>query len=203
MAARVPVGNIIQEIELDVNGEPEEPGISMQPTDSLEFTNNAPFPVEIQFICANGPVFNDILRIDTNTTSTAQQPQKNYITTDYQVINLSTNLPVGGPYSVAVLLDTGNTPAPLWVPITDGNPPSSNPDLSQVAIPEEGWIQFNLDASYDLTWSPSTAFPTPKNPISGNPVFQANPGNNGVSVSYTLNPNPAGVPGGGSVQIHS
>jgi len=199
--ARVPVGNIIHDVEIDINGESEDPGISMGPDDGLEFTNNAPFPVKIQFICANGPVFNDIARIDSNTTSTAQSPQKDYIATDYLIINLNTNL-AQGPYSVAVLLETGEDPAPLWVPITAGNPPSSNPDMTTVAIPEEGWIQFHLDASYDLTWSPSSAFPTPNNPISGNPIFQANPGNNDISVSYTLS-TPLGVAGGGSVHIHS
>jgi len=183
--ARVPIANtpevaLLNVINIDTTGQSQSPGIIIGDSDTIEFRNNAPFPVSIQFVCANGPVFNNISRIASNTTTAAQTPQKVQITTDYVITNLNTNLSQG-PYSIEVGINTQTVPAPLLVPITGGNPP---PGVSTVAVPQSGWIQFSLDQSYNVTWNPSTAFSGPANPVSGSPVYHAQTGNQ--NVNYTL-----------------
>jgi hypothetical protein len=183
--ARVPIANtpevaLLNVINIDTTGQSQSPGIIIGDSDTIEFRNNAPFPVSIQFVCANGPVFNNIARIAPNTTTATQAPQKVQITTDYVITNLNTNFSQG-PYSIEVGINTQTVPAPLLVPITGGNPPQG---LSTVAVPQNGWIQFSLDQSYNVTWNPGTAFSGPANPVSGSPVYHAQTGNQ--DVNYTL-----------------
>ena len=201
--ARIPRADALYDIQIDINGAPESPGIAILPTDQIEFTNNAPFAVLIKFICANGPVFSDIQRINSRGTSSPQTPQKNEITTDYWIQNLSTQT-WSGPYSIEVGLNPNIVAAPLYIPISGGNPPmSGNPNMSTVAVPQKGWIEFNLDAAYNLSWTPSNSFPAPANPIGpGNYTYQAQTGNQNQNVSYTL-VSDKGVSGGGSVKINS
>ena len=136
--ARVPRAEALYGIQIDITGESESPGIPILPTDQVEFTNNAPFPVMIKFICANGPVFNDIQRISSRATSSAQTPQKREITTDYYIQNLNTQT-WQGPYSIEVGTNPNSVAAPLYIPISGGNPPKSgSPNMSTVAIPQRG-----------------------------------------------------------------
>ena len=201
--ARIPRADALYDIQIDINGAPQSPGIAILPTDQIEFTNNAPFAVLIKFICANGPVFSDIQRINSRGTSSPQTPQKNEITTDYWIQNLSTQA-WSGPYSIEVGLNPNVVAAPLYIPISGGNPPmSGNPNMSTVAVPQKGWIEFNLDAAYNLSWTPSNSFPATANPIGpGNYTYQAQTGNQNQNASYTL-VNDKGVSGGGSVKINS
>ena len=201
--ARIPRADALYDIQIDINGAPQSPGIAILPTDQIEFTNNAPFPVLIKFICANGPVFSDIQRINSRGTSSPQTPQKNEITTDYWIQNLNTQA-WSGPYSIEVGLNPNVVAAPLYIPISGGNPPmSGNPNMSTVAVPQKGWIEFNLDAAYNLSWTPSNSFPATANPIGpGNYTYQAQTGNQNQNASYTL-VNDKGVSGGGSVKINS
>ncbi len=201
--ARVPRAEALYDIQIDITGASESPGMSILPTDQIEFTNNAPFPVMIKFICANGPVFSDIQRIELRSTSAALTPKKNEITTDYWIQNLNTQT-WSGPYSIEVGLNPNVVAAPLYIPISGGNPPmSGNPNMSTVAVPQRGWIEFNLDEAYTLSWNPSNAFAAPANPIGpGNYTYQAQTGNQNQNASYTL-VSVKGVTGGGSVKINS
>lgn len=201
--ARVPSPEALYDVQIGITGASDSPGISILPSDQVEFTNNAPFPVMIKFICANGPVFSDIQRINSRATSSPQTPQKTEITTDYYIQNLNT-LAWQGPYSIQVGLNPTVVAAPLYIPIVDGNPPmSGSPNMSTVAVPQRGWVEFNLDQSYDLTWSPSNAFPVVAAPIGpGNYTYQAQTGNQNQNATYTL-ASDKGVAGGGSVKINS
>jgi hypothetical protein len=198
--ARVPRAEANHYIVIGIDGTPNTPGLIIAPGDWVEFTNNAPFPVQIVFFCANGPVFNNTSRINTNNSSTSQQPQLTEITTDYWVLNLNTNSPIG-PFSIEVGINTGTVPAPLSLPITGGYPPT-NPDMSTVAVPQQGWVQFHLDQSYNVTWNPSNAFTGPANPVSGSPIYHANTGNQNQTATYTLQ-SIGGVVGSGTVKIRS
>jgi len=201
--ARVPEPEALYDVQIDITGASESPGISILASDQVEFTNNAPFPVMIKFICANGPVFNDIQTINTRATSSAQTPQKTEITTDYYIQNLNTKA-WQGPYSVQVGINPTVVPAPLYLPILDGAPPKTgNPNMGTVAVPQRGWVEFNLDQSYDLSWSPSNAFPVVPSSIGpGNYTYQAQTGNQNQDATYTL-ASTKGVTGSGTVKIRS
>lgn len=199
--ARVPLdkereANLLQVISIGSTGQPNYPGLVVGNTDTVAFQNLAPFAVKIQFVCANGPVFNDIPSISPTKSSQAQSPQKIDITTDYLIVNLSNNT-VQGPFSIEVDSNPQTVPAPLLIPIAAGSPPQN---LSSVAVPQSGWIQFSLDNSYDISFVPSTAFTGPANPVSGNPIYHGQATN--ADVSYTLSTF-RGVVGGGSVKIRS
>ncbi|MFZ0733849.1 MAG: hypothetical protein WAM79_16110 [Candidatus Sulfotelmatobacter sp.] len=201
--ARVPIPEALYDVHIDLNGESESLGISVLSSDQVEFTNNAPFPVLIKFICANGPVFTDIQSINAGGTSSAQTPQKTEITTDYYIQNLNTKA-WQGPYSIQVGINPTVVAAPLYIPIVDGAPPKTgNPNMSTVAVPQRGWVQFNLDQSYNLSWSPSNAFPVVAAPIGpGNYTYQAQTGNQNQDATYTL-ASVRGVTGSGTVKIRS
>lgn len=201
--ARVPVADTLYDIQVDITGASESPGMSVLPADQVRFTNNAPFPIMIKFICANGPVFSDVQSISSRGTSPAQTPQKTEITTDYYIQNLNTQV-WQGPYSIEVGINVNIVPAPLYIPISNGNPPmAGTPNMSTVAVPQRGWLEFNLDQSYKLSWNPSSAFPVAASPIGpGNYTYQAQSRNQNQNATYTL-ANDKGVAGGGGVKIHS
>lgn len=199
--ARVHAANAMHVLDINTSFVPNIQGLEMGPNDSVEFTNLSGAPIQIVFITPNGfnPVFNNTGRINNGATSSpALSPLITQVTANYWVLNLNTNL-VYGPYSIEVTTNL-QIATPLVVPIWGGYPPSS-PDMSTVAVPQEGWIQFNLDQSYDVTWSPSSAFTGPANPVSGSPIYHANTGNQNQTATYTLS-SVAGVVGGGSVKIH-
>jgi hypothetical protein len=198
----------LQQIDINLQGQADQPDIVIQGVgDSISFYNGAPFPVVIEFICANGPVFNNISRIehDSPQSGPAQYPQKTQITTDYQIRNLNTNA-VHGPYGIQV--GTSPSPAPaLLIPIVSGNP--SYPNMQTVSVPQAGSIQFSLDVKYTITWKPvSNVFNTPAPPNTIGPgltsPYQAQLGNQVNSATYTLvSANDRGVTGGGGVHINS
>lgn len=199
--ARVPLdnepeANLLHVITIGSTGQPNYPGLVIGNTDTVEFQNLAPYAVKIQFVCANGPVFNDLPSTAPNTTSQAQSPQKIDITTDYLIVNLSNNTSQG-PFSIEVNSNPQSVPAPLLIPIVAGDPPQN---LSSVAIPQSGWMQFSLDDSYDISFVPSTAFTGPANPVSGTPTYHGQATNADVTYSLTTF---RGVVGGGSVKIRS
>jgi|SRR5579863_3900414 len=203
--ARVPVANTLYQVTINISGQSNSPGIIIGPTDSIEFKNLAPYPVQIQFICANGPVFNNIVSIAANGgISPAQSPLETQITTDYNIINVNNPNSSQGPYSIMVGINTKTVAAPLYVPITSCEPPTS-PNMGTVAIPQNGWLEFNLDQAYNLSWNPSSAFPTPSNPVGpGTYTIQAQNGNQNLVAAYTLNDGkPVAKTGGGGVKITS
>lgn len=203
--ATLPRTDAALRIVITSNGEAQQPDINMGNSDSLTFYNGAPFAVSIQFLCANGPVFDDITRIDSGKSSTAQYPQIPQITTDYQITNLNTQMPQG-PYGIQV--SNSNHPAPaLLIPITNGFAPT-DPDLQTVSIPQEGWIQFDLDVAYTITWNPQGVFPTPTPPTpigpGLSPPYQAPTGNQVNTTVYTLNSvSIEGITGHGTVKINA
>jgi len=205
----------LQTIDINSSGQAAQPDVILADgqSDTLNFKNLAPFPVKIQFICANGPVFNDILRIDRGgAQSSALSPQKDNITVNYRIINLNTNQPTGGPYGVQV--GSGSTPAPMLIPIKAGYPyPAA--DYSTISVPSNsllppaGWIQFNLDQAYTIVWdppAPANTFdtPTPPNQVDPNKAYQAQVGNQVLTAQYTLTSvNIKEVVGHGTVHINS
>jgi hypothetical protein len=178
---KYPLGATTYEISIDSSGQADYPGLIIGPNDQVEFHNLAPYPVNIQFICANGPVFDDISNLAVNATSTPQAPQIPNITTGYNIINANTNLPTE-LCSIEVQV-TPADPAPLLIPITEGNPPA---DQEEVAIPINGWIQFDLDQEYEIGWSKSGVFPSGKYGPGLISAFQAATGNQDDDVTYSL-----------------
>jgi hypothetical protein len=191
--ARVPLG-AVQQIEINATGESDSPGLVMGNSDTLRFYNGTPYPVTIQFVCANGPVFDDIDNLPHNTWSTPQSPQKTQITTGYEIV--SSVLGTHGPYSVEVTLNTQN-PAPLLIEVE-----GAAPDESEVAIPVNGWIQFDLDAEYEIEWQPAGVFPSGTYGPGLTPSWQAATGNQDSVANYTLAPF-NNLPGHGTVHISS
>jgi hypothetical protein len=182
-----------QRITINIGGGSNSPGLIIEDTDTISFFNTAPFPVEIQFICANGPVFNNIARIAPNQSSPAQAPQKTQITTDYLIINLNTGA-AQGPYSIEVTINP-QTPAPLLIPVVSAAPPANE---TVVSIPTYGWIQFDFDVAYALTWSSSGVFPSGNYGPGLSPSWQVPPGNEIPTLTYSLN---SGLPKGGGPQM--
>jgi hypothetical protein len=200
--ARVPAAATTYVLDINTSFVPNIQGLEIGPTDSVEFTNLSGAPIQIIFMTPSGynPVFNNTSRIDNGRTSSpALQPLMSQVTTDYWVLNLN-NAQAYGPYSIEVTTNP-QVAAPLAVPISGGYPPS-NPDMSTVAVPQGGWVQLHLDGSYNVTFTPSNSFTGPANPVSGNPIYHANTGNQNLTASYSL-ASVGGVVGGGSVKIHS
>ncbi|HKI27596.1 MAG TPA: hypothetical protein VKA07_14825 [Candidatus Sulfotelmatobacter sp.] len=192
--AAAPLPLVAQRIDINASGEPDSPGLVMSNTDTLAFYNLSPYTVSIHFICANGPVFDDINNLGPNKTSTAQRPLKNQITTDYQIS--SSHFPTTGPFSVEVA-GNPNVGAPLLIEVAQ-----STPDEDEVAIPINGWIQFDLDVEYDIEWTPATAFPSGKYGPGLTPAWRASSGNAVLEAEYTLTPE-TNLPGHGTVHINS
>jgi hypothetical protein len=188
MAAQ-PLPLAAQRITINASGEPDSPGLVMSNIDTLAFYNGSPNTVSIHFICANGPVFNDITGLAPNHTSTAQSPKKNQITTDYEINSQ-------GLYSVEVA-GNPNVGAPLLIEVAQ-----STPGESEVAIPINGWIQFDLDVEYDIEWTPASVFPSGKYGPGLTPAWRAATGNADLVATYTVTPE-TNVPGHGTVHINS
>jgi hypothetical protein len=191
--ARVPLG-ASQRIDINASGESDSPGLVIGDSDTLSFYNGTPYPVSIHFICANGPVFNDIVNLPRNTWSTPQRPQKTQITTDYDIN--SSVLGSHGPYSVEVTINPQN-PAPLLIEVE-----GSTPYDDELAIPVNGWIQCNLDVQYEIAWNPVGVFPSGTYGPGLTPAWQAATGNQVLTATYTITPT-NNTPGHGTVKINS
>ena len=116
-------------------------------TDSIEFTNNAPFPISIRFTISGGVVFNNIATLAPSATSQTQTPQQSNITVNYTITNLNNTSQVSTPYGIEV----GS--GPLRINIS-----SAQPTPKVISIPTGGEIQFNSDARYNIVWNPPNCF---------------------------------------------
>lgn len=119
------------------------PNVEVANNGSIQFQNNASFPVSITFTTSSGAVCSDIVSLGAGQNSNSQTPQQLNMTVNYTITNLS-NGQVRGPYGLEV--GTG----PITINVSSGLP-----DLDTVSIPVGGEIQFNSDASYVLTCSPA------------------------------------------------
>jgi|SRR5580704_2336614 hypothetical protein len=141
----------------DLSGTPVsgEPDIEMAITDTLEFTNNASYPVSIVFTTTSGSVFNNISSLaGGGTTSPAQSPKLDNMTVNYTITNLNTNAQ-STPCGIQVGV------GPLRIDILAAN---TIPD--PVSIPAGGQIQFFPDEEYDISIVPPNAFNKSLNTIS-------------------------------------
>jgi len=171
--------------------------------DWIEFQNNAPFPVAITFTTSSGTVFNNIPNIPSGGRSTPQQAQLSNVTVDYSITDLNNNQ-VQGPYGIQVGPGTATNPAPLLIPITNGNPPANEAIIS---VPLGGWIKFNCDQIYTIAWTPASPQPfntPPSLPQGLSGAYQAQSGNVALVATYSLNSGGIkGVQGGGTVRVGS
>jgi hypothetical protein len=164
--------------------------------DSIEFQNNAPFPVAITFTTTSGTVFNNIASIPASGgRSTPQQAQKSNVTVNYTITNLNNPNQVQGPYGIEV--GTG----PMQINIQGGQP---NPKT--ISIPSGGQIQFdNLDnVAYNVSWNPANSFNPNVYPVQPgmNPVQTGPSGNQAQTLTYGY-PTLDGTNGTGTVKIAS
>jgi hypothetical protein len=164
--------------------------------DSIEFQNNAPFPVAITFTTTSGTVFNNIASIPASGgRSTPQQAQKSNVTVNYTITNLNNPIQVQGPYGIEV--GTG----PMQINIQGGQP---NPKT--ISIPSGGQIQFdNLDnVAYNVSWNPANSFNPNVYPVQPgmNPVQTGPSGNQAQTLTYGY-PTLDGTNGTGTVKIAS
>ena len=161
--------------------------------DSIEFTNNAGFPVDIVF---TGTLTNITNLLNGRTSGSQGGNQPLNVTVNYVINNHNTGQQTGGPY--AVQFGVG----PLTVTITADNP---SPD--PIAVPAGGTLVFNADANYNIQWSQAGIWsPQPAQVNKGggpptNPIMTAQPGANGLNVSYNFSPR--ALPGRGTVKIGS
>jgi hypothetical protein len=199
--ARYPEAALVT-IDINVSGESDSPGLAIEDSDSITFTNLAPFPVSIGFICADGTVFNDISRINANSPQgSSQPPQQGAITVNYWITNLNSKAK-NGPYAIQVNQGAANNPAPMLVPISDANPPA---DEETISVPFSGWLEFDLDAEYTIQWTEGAGvFNTPSTigPGTAGP-YQAQNGNKVQTAVYELTDSIKDETGTGTVKIRS
>lgn len=181
---------------ITVQGGATQPDLKIANYDSIEFQNNAPFPVSITFTTTSGTVFNNIPSIPASGgRSTSQQAQKPNTTVNYTITNLNNPNQVQGPYGIEV--GTG----PMQINIQGGQP---NP--ATISIPGGGTIQFdNQDSvAYNVSWTPANSFNPNVYPIQPgmNPVQTGPSGNQAQSVTYSY-PTLDGTNGGGTVHINA
>jgi hypothetical protein len=167
------------------------PDVQIGNNDTIEFTNNAGFPVMIHFTTSSGVVFNNVPNLGVGATSTAQSPQQSNVTVNYTITNLN-NQQVSSPYGIEVGV------GPLRINIT-----GAQPMPKVISIPAGGQIQFNSDAKYDIAWTPPNVFnPNPNQVAAGMNPPQTEIGSSINSASYTLK-TPTLIQGGGTVKIGS
>jgi len=124
-------------------GTAAQPNVEIDNTQSIQFQNDASFPISITFTTSGGIVFSSVTNIAAGQKGGTLTPQQLNVTVNYSITNLN-NGQVRGPYGIEV--GTG----PIAINITNGVP-----DLDTVSIPTPGQIQFNSDASYSFACSPA------------------------------------------------
>ena len=157
-------------------------------SDSIDFTNDAPFPVKIVFTS----VFNTINPLPPRGNSGPQGGGNPLGTTiNFTIYNASTGVQTGGPYAVQFGI------GPLEIRIT-----SLTPSPDPIAVPKGGEIQFTTDAGYNINWSANAWTPQPATLSQGlnSPPQKALPSANGQNLSYTLSLI-QGTQGRGTVKI--
>src|SRR5579864_3001042 len=75
------------------------PNVEIANNGSVQFQNNASFPVSITFTTSSGAVFSDIANLGAGQNSSSQTPQQLNMTVNYTITNLS-NGQVRGPYGL-------------------------------------------------------------------------------------------------------
>ncbi len=162
------------------------------PYDSIEFTNNAPFPVNIIFT-NQFPNVTNLAQRQTSGQSSGNGTPLN-LTINYTIQNANTQQQTGGPYAVQF----GIGPLPIAVTVDHITP-------SSVAIPPEGEIQITSDGTYPISWSPSNLFaPQPSSLVPGqNPVMKAQAGAGGKNVTFTGPFGTKEVNGTGTIHVGS
>jgi hypothetical protein len=181
-------------LNITVQGGATQPDLKISNYDSIEFQNNAPFPVAITFTATSGTVFNNIASIPASGgRSTPQQTQKSNVTVNYAITNLNNANQVQGPYGIEV--GTG----PMQINIQGGQP---NPRT--ISIPSGGQIQFdNLDSvAYNVSWNPVNSFPNGTVQPGMNPAQTGPSGNQAQTVTYGY-PTLDGTNGTGTVKVNS
>jgi hypothetical protein len=181
-------------LNITVQGGATQPDLKISNYDSIEFQNNAPFPVSITFTTTSGSVFNNIASIPASGgRSTSQQAQKSNVIVNYTITNLNNPSQVQGPYGIEV--GTG----PMQINIQGGQP---NPKT--ISIPSGGQIQFdNLDSvSYSVSFNPLNSFPNGTILPGMNSSLNGPAGNQAQVVTYSF-PTADGTNGGGTVKIGS
>jgi hypothetical protein len=169
-----------------------EPNIEMAITDTLEFTNNASYPVSIVFTTTSGTVFNNISSLaGGGTSSPAQSPQLDNMTVNYTITNLNTNkqsTPCGIQVGVG----------PLRIDIIGSN---TIPD--PVSIPGSGQIQFFPDGDYEISIVPPNAFNKSLSSIQPPSSVVLTATNLAPQATYTIKGGIRGTQGKGTVKIGS
>jgi hypothetical protein len=169
-----------------------EANIEMAITDTLEFTNNAPYPVSIVFTTTSGTVFTSISSLAGNgASSPAQSPKINNVTVNYTITNLNTNAQ-STPCGIQVGV------GPLRINVLASN---TNPD--PVSIPESGQIQFFPDEDYEISIVPPNAFNKSLSSISPPSSVVLTATNLAPQATYTVKGGIRGTNGKGTVKIGS
>jgi hypothetical protein len=151
---------------------------------SIEFTNNATFPVNLVFTSQFGTI--NVLAGQSSAAITGSTLMVNY--TIYNGLN---NQPIGGPYSIQWGLGV------LQISISSGVPTPQN-----ITIAKQAKIQFTSDAAYPITWNPTNSFSPDPSPLTvGLNGAQAAVAA-GQTVSYEFG-TPGGVVRGGTVKVGS
>lgn len=172
--------------------QPEYPDSIIGNTDTLEFTNNANYPVSIVFTTTSGTVFANIPTLAGNgATSAAQTARIPNVTVNYTITNLSTGV-ASAPCGIQVGV------GPLRINIL-----ASNPNPPTVSIPENGEIQFFPDAQYQITVTPPNAFSKALTSIQPPSSIVLKATNLTAQATYTLVGGPEGTSGKGTVKIGS
>jgi hypothetical protein len=156
---------------------------------TVQFTNDAPFTVELKFSAEFGNVV--IARGSSSSELSASE-----VTVTYTIYNAVTNQPTGGPYSI----QWGNGPLAINISGVTPTPPSAS-----VAV--GGTIQFSSDSDDGIGWtytnsgsSANVWSPQPGSVTSGqNGKQTALPGVAG-NFTYSLSSTPGSV-GKGTIKI--
>lgn len=168
--------------------------IKIASQDTVSFYNGAAFPVNIVFTSN----FSQITSLQPGQTSPAIGGSPLNVTVDYTIYNANTGQATGGPYAIQFGM------GPLVVHISN-----LNTAPGAIAVPAGGEIQFNSDATYNITWkysngSPANVWsPQPTQLAAGlNAVQVALAGANGQSLTYTIAATQL-TQGGGTVKVGS
>ncbi len=172
--------------------QPEFPDLVIGNTDTLEFTNNANYPVSIVFTTTSGAVFANISSLGgggaTSAPQTARIPN---VTVNYTITNLNT-----GAASPPCGIQVGVGPLRINILASNANPPT-------VSIPQTGEIQFFPDAQYQITIIPPNAFSKALSSIQPPSSIVLKATNLAAQATYTLTGGPEGTSGKGTVKIGS
>lgn len=179
---------------ITLQGGATQPDSNIANYDSIEFQNNAPFPVAITFTTTSGTAFNNIASIPANGgRSIPQQAQKSNVTVNYSITDLNNPTQPKGPYGIEV----GS--GPMQINIQGGQPSPKT-----ISISGGGEIQFdNLDSvTYNVSWTPANSFPNGPIQPGMNAAETGPSGNQAQSVTYSF-PSADGTNGTGTVKINS